>query len=115
MHIASLAILLSGWYFAQNQDEQQRYIHRIGIVRHPQWYLFVSHAAAHSNRKILLYVRSYIFFEGDASKQMALGEKVKADVHKLLSQIRSHLTGLARVNFSYFPIPIQLTLPTAFN
>jgi len=45
-----------------------------------------------------LSIHSYIFLEGDSAKQMVLGEKVKKEVHKLLSQIKSHMTGLARLS-----------------
>jgi len=47
---------------------------------------------------ILGDIYSYIFLEGDAAKQMVLGEKVKAEINKLLSHIKSHITGIARLS-----------------
>lgn len=38
---------------------------------------------------------SYVFLEGDSGKNMVLGEKVKEETQKLLSHIKSHLSGTA--------------------
>lgn len=54
---------------------------------------------------MFIFFCSYIFLEGDSGKNLILGEKVKVEAQKLLSHIKSHLTGIARVS-----IAIQVTV-----
>lgn len=47
----------------------------------------------------IIVFNSYIFLEGDAGKNMVLEGKVKAEIQLLLSHIKSHITGIARVGY----------------
>jgi len=47
---------------------------------------------------VLSDIYTYIFLEGDAGRQMVLEAKVKKEVNKLISHIKGHLTGVARLS-----------------
>lgn len=87
-----------GRYIAQDQNEPPRHIHGVGTVRNSGRHLLVSHYMLEFCGRAYLCLCSYIFLEVDAGKRMVKEESVKTEAHKLLSRIKSHLTGIARVS-----------------